>query len=77
MGWGYCLINIPSVHLGIIKNRENMVFKNLFAAKVKSTGTFLSYYNENPSKVLKRALALGFDSSNILLVEKPFKVVSK
>ena len=54
-----------------------MVFKNLFAAKVKSTGTFLSYYNENPSKVLKRALTMGFDSSNILLVEKPFKVVSK
>ena len=54
-----------------------MVFQKVFTAKIKSTGTFLSYYNENPSKVLKRALALGFDPSNVLLVEKPFKVVSK
>lgn len=54
-----------------------MVFENVFTAKIKSTGTFLPYYNENPSKVLKRALTMGFDPSNVLLVEKPFKVVSK
>ena len=54
-----------------------MVFENVFTAKIKSTGTFLPYYNENPSKVLKRALTMGFDPSNVMLVEKPFKVVSK
>ena len=63
--WGYCLINIPFVHLSIIKNAKIKVMKVKFVVRSLKSGKKLSILKARKSDALKTALRLGFSEDKI------------